>query len=227
MKQIIYPATAMLLIFLAIGCKKKQGDNVNLDPGKQEWYDFMSSKTGSYWRYAAPDGTFWTRHAREKDTMMLNKKYRYYERRDDGSSGYDPEYFGKNNSFYLTLIDLDGSRSNYIDYIYYKDSAVVTNAFTNTGEVNSPIGKVNITIESHVAEDNLTLNYGNNIFTNVLHVHSNILGSAGLIKNLKVGELDIWFKKGIGIIREQADINIMGQYRKNYMDSLIDYHIAP
>lgn len=219
---------AIIFIVFVAACKKKDGDNVNLDPNKQEWYDFMSSKTGSYWRYASRDGSLWNRHAREMDTMLLGKKYRYYERKDDASSGYDPEYFGKNNSLYLTLIDLDGSRSNYIDYVYWRDSAKKGDAYSNTGDVNSPVGKVHIEINTYVAEDNLTMTHGNLVFQHVTHAHSDIKGTAGiLLPNVKVGTLDVWFVKGIGIIREEANINILGQYKNQYMDSLIEYKIVP
>lgn len=213
---------------LAAACKKKEGDNVNLDPNKQVWYDFMSSKTGSYWRYASRDGMLWNRHAREKDTMMLGKKYRYYERKDDASSGFDPEYFGKNEDRYLTLIDLDGSRSNYIDYVYWRDGAKKGISYSNTGQVNSPVGKVDILIESYVAADDLTFTHGNNVFNNVIHAHSDITGSAGLLlPNIKIGTLDVWFVKGIGIIREEANIDILGQYKQRHIDSLIEYRIEP
>lgn len=227
MKSLYASCIFLLVIAFVAGCKPKDGDNVDLDPNNQQWYDFMSSKNGSYWRYGSRDGILWTRHARQMDTMMLGKKYRYYERRDDGSSGYDPEYFGKNNNLYLTLIDLDGSRSNYVDYVYYRDSAKKSDAFTNTGQVNSPLGTVNIKIESYVADDNLTLTYGANTYTKVLHVHSNITGSVALLQNVSIGTLDIWFRKGLGIIREEADIDILGQYQQHYIDSLIDYHIEP
>lgn len=219
---------ALALTVLLIACKKKDGDNVNLDPSNQQWYDFMSSQNGSYWRYASRDGLLWNRYAREMDTMVLGKKYRYYERKDDASGGYDPEYFGKNNSLYLTLIDLDGSRSNYIDYVYWRDGAKKGDTYRNTGDVNSPVGKVQIEIETYVADDNLTLTHGNLVFQNVIHAHSDIKGTAGiLLPNVKVGTLDVWFVKGIGIIREEANIDIMGQYKQRHIDSLIEYKIVP
>ena len=207
-------------------CKKPVGDNQNLDPNNQKWYDFMSSKTGSWWKYGSRDGVSWERQARDRDTTMLGKRYRYYERRDDTSGSFEGEFFGKNNNFYLTLIDLDGN-GTFIDYVYWKDSSTTGAAYTNTGQVSSVIGNVDVLVETNVAEDGLTMTFAGHTYSPVKHAHSEIFASATLVPKTHVGTLDIWFIKGLGIIKESADINILGQYTQQHTDSLIDYHIEP
>lgn len=213
-----------LLCFALFSCNKNDGENQNLDPNNQNKFDFMSTKSGSTWRYGGRDGITFTRYARGKDSVILGATYSYYERKDDNAGSFQPEYFGKNNSSYLTLIDIDGNENNYINYLFWKDGATTGASWDNTGKVSSPIGNVNILIESYVAEDNLTMTISPNTFTKVVHVHSNLKGGPF---NTALGTLDIWFVKGIGIIREEADINILSQYQMQHTDSLLEYHIVP
>jgi len=111
------------MMLIAGSSCKKEGVNENLDPKNQKPVDFMSTKVGSYWKYGAQDGVAYTRYAREKDTMKNNLKYSYYERQDDSTGTIIPEFFGKNGEYHITLIDLDGLQTTYLNYAFWKDSA--------------------------------------------------------------------------------------------------------
>ena len=215
-----------MMLLAGSACKKSPGVNQNLNPDEQKPVDFMSTKNGSYWRYGARNGESYTRYARDKDTMKNNLKYSYYERQNDSTGSTFPEYFGKNGEYHFTLIDLDGAQTTYLEYAFWKDSAKQGDTWNNTGQVfYQLVGNVAILIESTQSESGLTMTVGSNTFTNVVHVHSDAKAS---LLNLKVGTFDIWFVKGIGVIREEADINIAnGAYVQNHIDSLLSYHIEP
>jgi len=224
LRQTYFLLVICLLSLCLFSCKKNDGVNQHLDPHGQLSYDFMPKNEGSWWRYGSQTDIPYNRYARNKDSVMLGLTYRYYERKDDSAHGFQPEYFGKNNNFYLTLIDLDGSASNYVNYVYWKDSATLHTSWTNTASVNSPIGNVTITMSSSVAEYAISMTFSGQTFTNVMHVHSDCKG--GLF-NTNLGTLDVWFVKGLGIIREEANFNLLNQYKVKHTDSLIDYHIEP
>jgi hypothetical protein len=210
------------LILLA--CSKNNGENQNLNPNGQHPFDFMSIKAGSWWRYGVRNGVTVKRFARGKDSVKMGLTYQYFERQDESNGSFQPEYFAKNENKYLTLVDLDGTETNYVNYLFYKDGAVRGNSWTNTGVVNSPIGNVNVRIETGVAETDLTMNIGTQDFTNTVHVHSDMKGGPF---NTALGTLDIWFVKGLGILREELNVDIPGQYTTRHVDSLLDYHIEP
>ena len=182
----------------------------------------MSTKLGSSWSYGSKSGVDYTRYARDKDTQKIGLTFSYYEHLDTSNS-LIPEYFGKNNSYYFTLIDLNGSESNYMPYAYWKDSAIKGSTWNNTGSVSYPgLGSVSILIESTEVDDNVTLYHTDSTYKNLIHVHSGIKAT---VSNLEVGTLDIWFRKGLGVVRQEADINILGAYTLQYADSLLRYHI--
>ena len=213
-----------MLLLLGSACKKPDGVNQNLNPDNQRPVDFMSTKSGSYWRYGARDGKSYTRYAREKDTMKNNLKYSYYESQDDSSGALTPEYFGKNGVYHITLFDLDGAQTSYLEYAFWKDSARKGDTWTNTGQVfYQLVGNVEVVIESTQSEDGLTMTVGSNTFSNVVYV---LIDAKATLLNLKVATFDIWFVKGIGVIREEANVDIAsGAFTQNHIDSLLSYHI--
>jgi hypothetical protein len=83
---------------------------------------------------------------------------------------------------------------------------------------------VSLFTSSVEAESGLDMTIDTTTYHNVIHVHSDIKGGAF---NFKVGTLDFWFVKYLGIIREEAHINVLGAYKFDHTDSLISYHIEP
>jgi len=215
---------AAVLLLIMASCKK-QGINQNLDPNNQKPYDFMSTKSGSYWRYGSREGVPYTRYARNMDTVKNGLKYSYYEQQEDTVGGFTPEYFGKNGPLYITLIDLDGNKDNYMEYVFWKEDAVQGDSWTNTGSASYPgLGNVSLLTSSNETEAGITMKIDTATYTNVVHVHSDIKGGAF---NFKVGTLDFWFVKNLGVIREEAHINVLNAYKLDHTDSLISYHIVP
>ncbi len=224
-------ARALVLAMGALSfsaCKKDTGVNQNLDPGAQTRFDFMSTKEGSWWRYSSVDtvgSETFTRYARNRDSVKNDLKYAYYERRTGDSGTLQPEYFGKNGDKYITLVDLDGTENSYLEYVYFINGSAQGTSFSNIGKVDGPgVGTVTIKLQSTVSETGLTMVFNDQTFTDVTHVHSD--GSAGFF-GVRIGTLDMWFKKDFGILKEEVHINVLGAYKLEHTDSLVSYHIVP
>lgn len=221
----------VLLLSVLIGgltftaCKKHKGVNENLNPEEQQEYDFTTSKEGSWWKVGMRGEGTGTRYATGRDSVKNGLLYSYYERKEDGSEHITPEYFGKNGGYYYTLIDLDGSETKYVAYAFYKDSAALGDTWTNTANIAAPVvGNVDVRTESEVMETGLTMSWNGRTFENVTHVKTKLLGK--VVTWVDVGKVEVWFVRDIGIIREQADVNIMSFYTRNYVDSVVDYHLV-
>lgn len=218
----------MGLYFGVTGCKKIQGDNQGLIAANQQANDFMSTKKGSYWTYGSPDGTVFTRTATGKDSVKLGLSYSYYERKQVGADSTFPDYFGKNEIKYITLVDLDGNKTNYVNFILIEDSAKVGDNWNSTETITYSGANINVAIQSSVQSTGGTLVFGSTTYNNVVKVHSDLKAKLTFSPAYtNCGSLNIWFVKGIGIIKEDADISILGFFSKQYNDSLLTYHIEP
>ena len=215
---------ALVAIVMCFSSCRKTGVNQGLDPNDQKPYDFMSTKNGSYWHYGSREGISYKRFARERDSMKKGLKYSYYERQEDTGAGHlTPEYFGKNGKYYVTLLDLDGSQENYLEYVFWMEGAKKDDTWQNTGSVYyAGVGNVNLYTNSKETEENTTMVSGGQTYTGVVQVHSDL---RTVTLNSKIGTLDMWFVKDIGVIRQEAHINIYGAYTYDHTDSLTDYHI--
>lgn len=225
MKKIVLPVIGIFLLVLTVfSACKKTGVNQNLDPNNQKEVDFMSTKPGSYWRYGTADGEHYSRYATDKDSVVNGLNYSYYERKDDTTGSISSEFFGKNGIYHLTLVDMDvDGGGSYLEYAFWKDSANKGDSWNNVGSFNTPVVKnIQVLLESYQTDDHLTMSWGGNTFTDVVHVHSDAKAT-GL--NMKIGTIDIWFVKGIGVIREEAHIDVSGFYSKDFTDSLLSYHV--
>lgn len=225
-KSVVHIAGIFVLLLIAFSACKKTGVNQNLNPDDQKPVDFMSTKKGSYWRYGTAEGEHYTRYATERDSVVNGLTYSYYERKDDTTGSLSSEFFGKNGIYHLTLVDMDVSGGgSYLEYAFWKDSAVKGDSWNNVGTFNTPVVKnIQVLLESYQTDDHMTMSWGGNTFTDVVHVHSDAKAT-GL--NMKIGTLDIWFVKGLGVIREEANIDVSGFYTKSFTDSLLSYHIEP
>lgn len=226
-KQIgIIAAGALLLV----SCTKKDGINQGLDPNNQKPYDYMSTKAGSWWVYgSASDETMFTRYAGGKDSLVNGLKYAYYYRIDTTTKFRTPEYFGKNNDKYVSLIDINGKMETYLTMVILKDNVTLGESWTNTETRMIEGYNVDMLIESQVVNVNGTYNSNGATYTNVTEVFSTLKAKSKLTAAYTYcGTLHVWFVKGIGIIREIGDIDVLdGKVSKKYEDSLMSYHIEP
>ena len=231
----LYGKVALVcLLTSAIACTKKDGANQNIDPNKQEGSNYMSDKPGSWWLFGARTGEITRRVATGKDSTKNGLKFSYFEKIDENPQVEQsqwkrtPEYFGKNEGKYVSLFDMDGSQTNYVTLVFLQEGAT---EWTNTQDYNYQNTKINLLTESKVELSDGTLTLGDTTYEKVTKVHHTLKGKIALMPNyLNAGTLDIWFAKGIGIIKQDVDvkISIFGNTyaEKKYTDSLLSYHIA-
>lgn len=225
-RRVFLPLLGIVSLFAIVlfSACNKTGVNQGLDPNNQKPYDFMSTKSGSYWHYGSREGISYTRFARNKDSLKKGLIYSYYERQEDTGAGrFTPEYFGKNGKYYITLIDLDDTWTNYLEYVFWIEDAKQGDTWQNTGSIYyAATGDVKLYTSSNETEENLTMESGGTTYTGVIHVHSDL---RTVTFNTRIGTLDMWFVKDIGVIRQEAHINIFGAYVLEHTDSLTNYHI--
>lgn len=218
------------LLFTA--CKKKEGDNTKNDPDKQESVaEYMSTKPGSYWYYQSNEGNIHYRTATGLMEVVNGRKYDLYLSYDTNSVMKEEvkNYYAKNENKYLTLIDLDGKQENYLEAIVYQDNSKIGDEWLNTGTVKLSGFNVDVEIYCKVVDNNAT-KVINGVTYDSVFVTKNTLKARQLPlvpTFVNVGTVDMWFKKGIGILGSNFDISILSLYSRQYNDELIYFHIEP
>ncbi len=230
MKQVIL---LLLTALLFTACKKPSGVNQNLNNNNTQTLDLMSTKNGSWWLYISNAPGVFYRYATGKDSFKENLTFNYYYRYDTTSAFKTqyPDYFTKNSNKYLTLIDVDGTETTYLTYVILEDSSYVGQNWDNTETKTLSGYNADIWIHSNVDSVYETVNFYNNTYDSVIYVHSDVnVRPSGLTPTppyVSAGTLDVWFKRGLGIVHEKGNINVAGVITKNYEDWLINHYIAP
>ncbi|MES2478253.1 MAG: hypothetical protein V4561_04155 [Bacteroidota bacterium] len=228
------PLLAAFLLLCFCACKKKDGENQNLDRKNRQPFDIMSTKAGSWWLYKADDGAVFYRYATGKDSLVAGLYYDYFYRVDTTSVMKEqiPEYFGKNDSKYLSLIDVDSKQKDYITYVILKDGAYTGQTWQNTEDKKIQGWNLNMLIESQVINANEVLIVNGKVYENVIHVYNNLKAKSVVMPAyVSCGSLEVWFKKGVGIIKDKGNIDVapagVSLVKKDYGDELLEYHIEP
>lgn len=225
--------TCVLLGLLGFSsCKKEEGENQDLDPKNQKKYDLMTNKPGSWWLYGGSDSTVTILSATGRDSTIGDLFFSYYERVDTTSlmKKTMPDFFGKNTNRYITLLDLDGTYTNWVTIIFYKDEVPIGEVWTNTDKLNYMGLTFDIKTESRILERGGTMELAGRTYTEVLKMHHDFFGrvNVGLPSDFSnIGYMDVWFVKGLGIIKKDLNISIAGNFSKVYRDSLLNYHLEP
>jgi hypothetical protein len=231
MKKNTITLIVLFCVGLCMSCTKKNGENQGLDDKNKKTYDFMPTNSGTWWLYQAADGAVFYRYATGRDSVVEGLTYSYYYRLDTTSDtkAVTPEYFGKNLDKYISLIDVDGTQTSYITYVILKDNWFVGQTWDNTERKKIQGWNLDMWIQSSVQSVTDTLTYNGKTYDSVIYVHNDLsVRLASIPPYVKCGTLDVWFKRGVGIIREKGDINILGGLvTKQYEDWILDYYIKP
>lgn len=215
-----------LLSLVFYSCKK--GANEKLEENNDPVSGYMSTKAGTWWLYGSTDGTITRRIATGIDSFKLDRIYNYYETTDTVSQHKTPEYFAKNADKFLMLIDLDGSQTNYMNVVVQKDDPQVGDNWSNTGDITYTGLKFDLLAEGEIVSINGVMNMNGHTYTDVVEVNNELKAKPHLFPTYTdCGTVRMWFKKGIGILKADYDIEISSFFSKQYTDSLLDYHIEP
>lgn len=233
MKALYKITTILLLSNLLFGCKKKVAEKVT-DNSKRQEMDAFSTKKGSWALYNAEDGSVFYRYATGETRDIKGLKMEYFYRVDTTSVMKEqiPEYYGKFDGKYLSMIDLDGSAKDYINFVFFKEA--FTTGMTWYNEEKEKIQGWNIVmgIDSRIINDNETVVVNGKRYENVVHVFNNLRARLAVMPAMvDCGDLEIWYKKGIGIIKNKGNIKIapggVTLVEKVYSDQILDYYIEP
>lgn len=231
MKQHCFKALLVILCAITmVSCTKKKGENQGLTNDNYKPFDLMPRNKGSWWLYAANDGAVFYRYGTGKDSTVAGLTYSYYYRIDTTSLDrlQTPEYFGKNGDKYISLIDVDGGQKDYITYVILKDTSYVGQSWTNTEDKKIQGWNLNMLIESDIRSITDELTYNGKTYDSVIYVFNTLKAKSVVMPAyVNCGKLEVWFKKGVGIIREKGDINLINLVSKNYEDWILDYHFVP
>lgn len=216
-----------LLIFSS--CKKKIGDNEKLNEPNAPVSGYMATTSGSWWKYASRDGnTLITRNATGRDSLKNGSVFNYYETIDENTQAITPEYFAKKANSYVTLIDMDGSQNHYLMAIVQTENPEIGDEWSNTGSLSFSGIQVDALIEGKVIGTNQMVTINGQNYSNVVEVHNKLKAKAGILPYTDCGTIKMWFSKGIGVIKTDFNINIMGGlFTKQYADSLVSFHLEP
>ncbi len=225
-------SSSLLLVLLVSfnACTKKGGENNGLLNVNKQKFDIMSTKKGSWWLYKAEDGAVFYRYATGRDTLQSGLTFDYFYRIDTTSVMKEeiPEFFGKNDGKYISLIDVDGSFTNYITYVILKEGAFTGQTWNNTERKKIEGFNLDMLIESKVVNANETIVVQGKTYEGVVHVYNDLKAkSVAMPTYVDCGELEVWFKVGVGIIKNQGNFDLVGLVTKKYSDELLEYHIEP
>lgn len=227
-------ALFFVCITVFLSCKKKDGINNGIQNKNRQPFDIMSTKVGSWWLYKADDGAVFYRYATGRDSFVAGLTYDYFYRIETTSVMKEPtpEYFGKNDGKYISLIDLNGEQKDYITYVILIDNSYQGQTWDNTENRKIQGWNLNLLIESEILSVTESLTLEGKTYTDVIHVHNDLKAKSVVMPSyVKCGTLEVWFKKGVGILKEDGDIDIspagVSLLSKKYADHLVDYHIEP
>lgn len=221
-------ATSAVLVSALLFAACKKGDNEKLTGENETVAEFMSTKEGSWWTYGSNEGTVTTRRATGRDSFKMERTYNYYETTDTNSKYVTPEYFGKNGTSYLMLVDLDGTHTKYMNVVVQKENALTGEKWENTGSISYSGIKFDLLTKGEVMSTGGSMVINGTTYTNVTQIKSDLKAKIfGTPVYSDCGDATMWFSKGVGIIKSDFNISISSFYSRKYTDSLLSYHIEP
>lgn len=219
----------LFVSLLISSCKKKKGDN-KVDDNNVTVEDFMSTKPGSYWWYHTNENNVNYVQATGLDSTIQGAKYNYYTAKDTNANYWiTATYYAKNDNKYINLIDLDGSQTNYVPVIIFVDSAKVGDTWTSAHTMKYQGNNVDLQIDGEVIAVGATEVIDGKTYNNVTKVKSKLKGrSIPLVPAfVDCGYAEMWFQKGIGVLKKDIDLKIMIFYSRKFQEWIVDYHIEP
>lgn len=233
MNNLLKYTTILIFVSSLFSCKKKDIEKVT-DNTKRQPMDAFSTKKGSWWLYSAEDGSVFYRYSTGETRDLKGLTMEYYYRIDTTSVMKEqiPEYYGKFDGKYLSMIDLDGSAKDYINFVFLKEGSTTGTTWYNEEKEKIQGWNVVLGIDSRVVNDNEIVVINGKVYENVVHVFNNLKARLTVMPAMvDCGDLEIWYKKGIGIIKNKGNIKMapggVTLVEKVYGDQILDYYVEP
>lgn len=229
MRKLSLLALGISLIFASCS-KKTEGTNQNLDPDKNTTVtEYMSTNPESWWQFRMEENNTvkeTTRRPTGNKATIDGFEYDLYHSIDSSTMYITNEYFAKNENYYLTLIDLDGSQSNYVKAIVYKDDGKLGDTWTSTHQMPYSGMNIDIEITSTISGINETKQLHGKSYDSVFVTSSTLRAKSGLIPWTNCGTVEMWFRRGIGILKTDFNISILSLYNRQTKVELLNYQIV-
>lgn len=224
MKKIFPIALAISAIFFFNACKDK-GDNNPDNPNNQGVGNYLPTAVGNWWLYRASDGTIFRRYYTGRDTMVDNFNYNLFEQIDTNSGTILKEYYARFEGNYYTLLKIDNSGNSLVKAIVLNGDPKVGDNWTNTGSFTYGGINIPVKIEGSVTSISGVDTINGNVITDIIEVSSILYGKLLPTHYTNCGTIKMRFKKELGIIGEEYNIDVSGFFSKYYSNELINYHL--
>lgn len=212
-----------LICATGTACKKKK----KIDPTNEGIADFLPTNTQNWWLYQANDGTKFKRYFTGRDTVVDQFNYNLFEQIDVNNGTIVKEFYAKFEGNYYTLLKVDNSGSAYVKAQMLNGDPKTGDTWTSNGSfyygVNIPTK-----LESEVTYVNGTYALEDNtVVDSVIEVKSELYGKLNFVTWTNCGTITMKFRKNLGIISEDYDINVAGFFQKHYSNHILSYHLEP
>lgn len=212
-----------LICAAGTSCKKPKP----IDPTNEGIADFLPTNTQNWWLYEASDGTIFKRYFTGRDTVVDQFNYNLFEQVDTNTGTIVKEFYAKFEGNYYTLLKVDNSGSAYVKSQVLNGDPKVGDEWTSNGSFNYGVN-IPTKLESEVMSVNNTFTLNNNVvLDSVIEVKSDLYGKLNFVTWTNCGTITMKFRRGVGVISEDYNINVAGFFQKQYSNHILNYHLEP
>lgn len=213
------------IFFLFSSCEKK-GDNEKLTGKNQTADQLIPTDSGSWWLIKASDNTISITTATGRDTFIEGNTYDYFEMKDTATGDITPYFYAKNGNYYLTLINLLEDSNKYIPAIICTVDEKSGDTWENTSQMQYSGMTIDIKTDGKVLSTTESLTLNGHTYQNVIKTNNNLKAKLHATPVwLDCGSFTMYFAPGIGVLKQDLNLSILGFFQKQISNYVLDYHI--
>lgn len=218
--------TVCALAVLCFSSCRKKGDNEKLDGKNQTAADLIPADSGSWWLMKANDNSVSVTTATGRDTFLAGNTYDYFEMKDTSNGHIAPYFYAKNGGYYLSLIDLTGDGEEFIPAIICTVSPKAGDEWLNTSQIHYSGIAVDVKTKGEVISTGGSLTLNGHTYQNVIQTKNELKAKPNSTPAwLNCGTLTMYFSPGIGVLKSDLDVSVIGLFQTHIANQLLDYHI--
>ncbi len=194
------------LLVIIVSCKKNDSTT---NPPKNDTY--LTTSSGSSWNYHSIDNSGavppsdYTLTATANDTSIGGRTYHIFINSAGGN-----QYMTTTSHDYYQFDSLPAGVGNaVIDRLYLKDNLAVGGTWSQSVNVNIPGSFIPIpfTVSNSIAESGISKTVNGTVYTDVIHVTSQI--SSSFIPSASLtSSIDTWYAKKYGMIENTSQVHL-------------------
>lgn len=213
------------ICFLFFSCTK-EGDNQKLQGQNQTADKLIPTDSGSWWLVKASDSTVSLITATGRDSFIEGNTYDYFEMKDTVNGAVSPYFYAKNGNYYLTLISLLSDSNEYIPAIICTATKKVGDSWENSSQMVYSGMTIDIKTEGEVISTTESLTLNGHSYQNVIKTKNTLKAKLHTVPIwVDCGDFTMYFAPGVGVIKQDLNISILGYFQKQISNYVLDYHI--